>query len=469
MLVELLQKALRVGVTFSLSLALFWAGTVSAHAEKKYDQNKSIIVYGGFGYFDEVRLQWLNSFLRRDQEYSQKGQELEHKVKGFVREQSTRSLSRWSSHPIIFSSSDLTKSYEASTGLGQTAKSDMFREFENAYMLVLTGNFEHKAVFSADSKLGTSYSPYTMVGVSASLVDLLGQHEIVLSASDVVIVQDEDNFRQSGILGDDEWADRFTIAYEKAAVGAIGSLFDLAKKANPRTISKSWETYMVTGANVLDPARTTEPATVESLKRVEDVFEWSRTKYPEKKGISAGWCKPGNYCKLGSEACGALMGFMVGATSKALSQAGYKVMPPPVWEKSTRKADQLARYRLRLPMSGLPELANSTPFVFSPERATYKVYSQLQGVTVGTGKSSKMAGWVADAYIANVGIYGARTQADNCSVTLEDAFDRDIQSAGAPHYDHRPISEQGLNAGSKQILNFIAIDSAFNALEEKLD
>ncbi|MBF18165.1 MAG: hypothetical protein CME88_07290 [Hirschia sp.] len=453
---------------FLLFVGLSLGSVVSqASADDGFDADRSLIIYGGFGYFDEARLKWLNSFVKRNEAFSDIGRELQSSVQQNVRSLPRRHLERWTSHPVIFSSSDLSSAYESLTGYEEFDSEIMFREFDHAYMLVLTGNFEHDAMFRGETSDGVQYRPYNMVGVSVSLIDLMGQHEIVLSASDAVIVQDSGDFvLSSPHLSDAEWATRYLAAYKKAADGAMFNLFRLAERANPKQISDSWETYMVTGAMVMDPDRADQADTKLNAQRVEAAFDWNRDLYPMTSGRTPNACAPASYCKPGSAACNAMVGFMVGATSRALSQAGYKVMPPPVWQESSRTADQLARYNLRLPMSGLPELARSTPFTFDPNRASYKVLPSLQGIGLTTGTTKQDMGLAADAYTAFLAVSGWETDSEDCSQIYGPAFET-LQAEGL-HSEVRPETETELDQSSRQILYFIAINEAFEALARKL-
>ncbi len=434
----------------------FFAALLAPTADaQSYDPDDTIIVFGGFGYLDDAQQPRLHELVRRKADghsmYPQLGSELEFGVARDALEiLAETDLSKWTAYPVIFSPEDLAAAYQARTGETSYDTAKMFSAFERSYLLVLSGGFEHQSIVPA----GETFSGYATVGVSATLVDLNGSNDIVLSATHFGIRGKRTNLIDTldTFNGEEEWIARFAVSYRDAAGGALRMLGQLAQKSNPSKVVNEWDTYMITGA-FLAPHEETAAAA--------DLFGWRSS------GDFGSFCQPVNHCESGAESCRAMIGYLTTATGQALAEAGLKVMPPIQWSERARDSNSIVSYKLSLPSSGLPNLVKSAGFVYDPDRAAYKVVPVLLGTTLRSALSEDGT-YVEDSYGATVILKAGRTATSDCSSVIQESTIGSIASAKIVDEKVRaPGSEETAPSG-QQLMTLLAMKAAVLKFSESL-
>jgi hypothetical protein len=411
-------------------IGVFALGAGGLHAQE-VNPKRTIVIFGGFGYFDGAQHPWLHDLIRRDtnqqSKYGVEGRQLEEAVTKAAqsalasrdgRERREGAFARWSHHPVVFNSADLGTAFKRATGEDPVSTSAMFTEFDRAYMVVLSSGFEHHAVLRTPHERGVTFHAYTSVSVSASLVDLKGSGNIVLSAS-VLGEHEVNQLPAEDKLDSAVWAGRYGAAYGAAAGRALILLRRLADKSDAKDLERTSDTFMVTGATVL---KLSGPAAAASQNAAR-LFDW-------RLADSIGdFCSPLNQCAEGSKGCTAMTGYLVSAMSQVLSQAGHKVLPPITWRTGTRDSKDLVQYKLHLPSTQLPELGSSTDLDFDPRRATYKVVATLAGITFDSSPERNGLR-VTDVYSAIVNSWMSTTDPKTCASRPEDQRLLDTKRAG---------------------------------------
>jgi hypothetical protein len=433
---------------------------LSSHAAAKgSDPNRAIVIFGGFGYFDESQQGWLSDLIKRDAQqrttFSAEGRTLEETVAAAARTVFAPRVRKWSTQAVVFDAQDLAAAYQSATGRKNGNPREMFAEFERAYMVVLTSAFEYHTVLRTVGR-GITYHAYTEVSVAASLVDINGSGNILLSTS--VLGVDE----RKGLATRDDpdskvWAERYSSAYSKGAAKALTLLLALANKTDPAGLENAQDTYMVTGAVVLN---VPGPASQLAAR----LFDWQ---FPSGAGSLATdigkACEPVNRCPGDSKACSAMTGFLVSAASETLSQAGHQVLPPMTWRAGTRTTTNIARYKLALPATPLPELVSSTDLAFDPQRATNKTVATLLGLeqTTGTGQNGIRS---TDSYAAYVTAWVARTDPTTCETKPNDGHYFTKSPVRGSIEDTHPAQEPPLDLESRRFLYLRAMHDAMKAI-----
>ncbi|MEM9570757.1 MAG: hypothetical protein AAF996_04775 [Pseudomonadota bacterium] len=405
---EKFTQVTKLRVTFSAAL-LFSFVYASPSFAQEFDPDDTIIVYGGFGYLDGEQQPWLHDLIRRGSDGRSKyvglGSSLQRDVRSAAqRDLSDSDFSRWTSYPIIYSSTDLLNAHKIKSGSESLSTRDAFSSFGRAYLLVFSGGFEHDARYTQVQDGGLVFA-YSAVGVSATLVDLKGGNEILLSATHMGILGVQEDARKLNALNsDEETVGRFAQIYREGAAGAMSSLAKLARSSNPKSISKAWDVYAVTGGFVPDR---------EVSKFAAELFDWTPA------AEFGSFCQPLNYCDPSSQACKAMLGYLTTATSEVLSKSGYRVLPPLSWQNQAQKSSSIALRTLSLPSSGLPDIVQSAQVNYDPKQATVKVVPVLAAATVTAG-ISKDGTFSADAYSAVTVLQAARTDTGACDTVIEE-------------------------------------------------
>lgn len=437
-------------------VAVVLAGLVTvlllpAHSQS-HDPRRSLVVFGGFGYLDGSQQRWLTDLIQRDADdrarFADEGHRLEARVANDARGTLAARLKRWSAHRVVFDASDLKQAFTDATGETIVSTREMFAEFDRAYMIVLSSSFEHQAVLRTALKTQVTYHAYAAVSVSASLVDIRSSGNILQSTS-ALALHEVNQLPSRETADSDVWATRFAQAYAAAAGRALRQLLVLADRTDPGGAA-SWDSYMVTGAVV-----PSLPGAAQSASRLAaSLFDWQLS------DSVGSFCAPVNHCVSGSKACGAMTGFLVNAVSSALSQAGHTVLPPFTWRATAATTEQIARYRLTLPATPLPELASSTKLDFDPRRATYKVVALLGGTTFAK-TVERLGVQQTDVYGATVDALVSRTDPATCESRRQDQHLLDKHSVGTgTTTDRHPVNEPVLDLESQRFQYLRAINDA---------
>jgi hypothetical protein len=439
-----------------IALAVLMSAAPFAQA-RTHDAARSIIIYGGYGYFDKDRLPWLDGLIRRDAKgrsaYPELGQQLEASVRADAEKLLALPANKWSDHGVVFGSEDLARAYGKLGGSPTVLSEKMLEYFDNVYVLVLAGGFEHFSTLRTSVNAGLiAHTNAGAASVSASLIDLR-QQSIVLSTFDFALAQRNGESRGAS---DTDKAVLFAEAYRKAAGNAIGQLARLAVRTNPARLDDE-KLYMVTGFSIPDR---------EDAREVARLFEWSRSGQGLVSGTPGSYCDPPKYCRQDSAACMALSGYLISATSRSLSEAGYRVLPPQMWKKSARSTGDIAQLRLELPDSALVDAAGAAEFAFDPASATYKVIAFIAGTTFTTKVKLDSPVWTEDFYGAAVAVTATRTMPTNCKEKIESPFQQTVVKG--LYLDTRPTSAPVVDDDPRRVMLLRAINAAASNLSKEL-
>lgn len=440
----------RIGILVAVLLCPVYAQTSRPAALARSAgprAKRAIVVFGGFGYFAESRQRWLTRLIQRswnDAAYGASGKALEQEVESAARSDLAAGFRNWSAHDVVFDIDGLSQAFTATTGETVTDTREMFLEFDRAYIVVLSSGFEHNAVLRTPLENGALYHAYAEVGIAASLIDLRGSGDILLSAS-AMGIHETNGLTVRDAADDPIWAERYAQAYAAGARKALTLLRAQAARMAPGDVEKVENTYMVTGALV---GQGTEAG-----KRATAVFDWRPPAH------FSSFCAPESTCPPGSP-CALVTNYLVTAMSATLSQAGYRVLPPLTWRDGIRAPGEMARYTLSLPASPLPELASSTAMDFSLNRASHKVVATLDGLT--RGRAVARNGLVAsDSYGVVIDAVIAKTDPETCESKVKDQKRFDTRQVGDSSIeDTHPVTEPPLDIDAQRFLYLRAINRA---------
>jgi hypothetical protein len=424
---------------------------------------RGLVIFGGFAYVDENQQAWLSNLIKRDAAhrttFSEEGRTLEEAVAAAARKVFAPRLTKWSTQAVVFDFQDLKTAFEGATGLKDVVNPRvMFGRFDRAYAVVLTSGFEYHTVLRTVGR-DVTYHAYAEVSVAASLVDINGSGNVLLSTS-VLGIDERRGLTTQDPLDSPVWAERYRSAYAAGAEKALALLQKLADKIAPSALDSSSSTYMVTGAVLLNmPGQASRLAA--------KLFDWQfapgRGDLESDIGTA---CAPVNRCLGSSKGCSAMTGFLVSAVSEALSQDGRGVEPPMVWRAGTRPPDRIVRYKLALPATPLPELVSSTELTFDPQRAANKTVATLIGLdqTTGTGPIRS-----TDSYAAYVDAWVEQPDPVTCKRRPNDGHFLTKSPVRGSTEDTHPVNEAALDADSQRFLYLRAIHDAAKGMMARPD
>lgn len=438
-------------IVFGLALCLVPA----AHAQK-HDPTRTVVVFGGFGYFDKESHRWLTDLLERREGLVKQGQSLERDVRAAAAATFAVPLRGWSSHKLVFNPEDLGAAFNAATKTQERVSDTgrMLAAFDRVLVVVLTGGFEHAAAQKVSLTGGRQiYHPYVFARVSASLLDN-ATGSILLSTSALSMVAPGALYTDPG----QAWGDHFLAAYTEGARKALTQIRSLAETTKPGDTDDFKDVYAVTGAVVASSSTAAALAARE--------FDWKSAGSAQNVSQEIGKaCKPVTFCADGSGACRAMTGLLVAAVSESLSNGGHRVLPPVTWGDELLKADGILRYRLSLPAEGLSGMMPMTNIAFDAKRATKKTVAVLAGIDL-TSKPDDDGVNAWDTYSASVNAHVFQTDPRDCT-TLSSSVFRKQDAKGSAPADRRPAASGFPELSARQLEFLRAIHRAAAGLTSR--